>query len=331
MKCLVLVLCLVLLSGAPVVHSQSAGDGWTVPRTSDGKPDLQGFWTTQTYTPLERPARFAEREFLTEEEFAELTEILTAEGVDPLGARRAFASDDDERVQRTRQADPTHYDNSTWLRTPTPKALSSRRTSLIIDPPDGRIPSLTPGGESRAAARAQMRGFDSYQNRPYQERCLVWNHEGPPMIPPPYNDLYQIFQTPGYVVLLPELSNNPVRIIPTDGQPHISGWIRQWPGDSRGRWDGDTLVVETRNFTDKTAFRGSSSALRVVERFTRIDADTIRYEFTAEDETSWVQPWSAEIPMSRTDGPLYEYACQEGNYGMVNTLRGARRADREAR
>ena len=331
MKCLVLALCLVLLSEAPVVHSQSAGDGWTVPRTSDGKPDLQGFWTTQTYTPLERPARFAGREFLTQEEFAELTEILTAEGVDPLGARRAFASDDDERVQQTRQADPTHYDNSTWLRTPTPKALSSRRTSLVIDPPDGQIPSLTPGGESRAAARAQMRGFDSYQNRPYQERCLVWNHEGPPMIPPPYNDLYQIFQTPGYVVLLPELSNNPARIIPTDGRPHISGLIRQWPGDSRGRWDGDSLVVETRNFTDKTAFRGSSSALRVIERFTRIEPDTIRYEFTAEDETSWVRPWSTQIPMSRTDGPLYEYACHEGNYGMVNTLRGARRADRETR
>ena len=331
MKCLVLTSCLALLAVPTVVQSQTAGDGWTVPRTSDGKPDLQGFWTTQTYTPLERPERFAGREFLTEEEFAELTEILTADGVDPLGARRAFASDEDERVQRTRQADPTHYDNSTWLRTPTPKGLSSRRTSLIVDPPDGHIPSLTPSAEVRTAARAERRGFDSYQNRPYQERCLVWTHEGPPMIPPPYNDLYQILQTPAYVVLLPELSTNLVRIIPTDGRPHVSDRIRQWPGDSRGRWDGDTLVVETRNFTDKTAFRGSSSALRVVERLTRIGPDTIRYEFTVEDDTSWVRPWSVEIPMVRTDGPIYEYTCHEGNYGMVNTLRGARRADREAR
>jgi len=329
MKRVVLVSCLVLLSAPEAVRSQTAGDGWTVPRTSDGKPDLQGFWTSQTYTPLERPARFAGREFLTDEEFAELTEILTAEGVDPLGARRAFTSDDDDaRAQRTRQADPTHYDNSTWLRTPTPKGLSSRRTSLVVDPQDGAIPSLTPDGEARAVARADARGFDSYQNRPYQERCLAWTHEGPPMVPPPYNDLYQIFQTPGYVVLFPELSNNLVRIIPTDGRPHVSERIRQWPGDSRGRWEGDTLVVDTTNFTDKTAFRGSSSALHVVERFTRLDPDTIRYEFTVEDETSWTRPWSVEIPMGRTDGPMYEYTCHEGNYGMRNTLRGARRSDR---
>lgn len=331
MKRLVLMSCLVLWVGPGVVQAQGPGDGWTAPRTSDGKPDLQGFWTTQTYTPLERPERFAGREFLTDEEFAELTEILTAEGVDPLGARRAFTSDDDaERVQRTRQADPTHYDNSTWLRTSTPKGLSSRRTSLIVDPPDGRVPALTSDGQARAAARAEARGFDSYQNRPYQERCLAWTHEGPPMVPPPYNDLYQIFQTPGYVVLFPELSNNPIRIIPTDGRPHVSDRIRQWPGDSRGRWEGDTLVVETRNFTDKTSFRGSSGALQVVERFTRTGADSIRYEFTVEDDTSWTRPWSVELPMVRTDGPIYEYTCHEGNYGMMNTLRGARRADREA-
>ena len=330
MKRLVLMSCLALWAGPGVVQAQSPNGGWTVPRTSDGKPDLQGFWTTQTYTPLERPERFAGREFLTDEEFAELTEILTAEGVDPLGARRAFTSDDDaERVQRTQQADPTHYDNSTWLRTSTPKGLSSRRTSLIVDPPDGRIPALTSDGQARAVARAEARGFDSYQNRPYQERCLAWTHEGPPMVPPPYNDLYQIFQTPGYVVLFPELSNNLIRIIPTDGRPHVSERIRQWPGDSRGRWEGDTLVIETRNFTDKTAFRGSSSALQVVERFTRTGADTIHYEFTVQDDTSWTRPWSVELPMVRTDGPIYEYTCHEGNYGMMNTLRGARRADRE--
>ena len=331
MKRIVLMSCLVLLAGPCVAEAQTA-EGWVVPRTSDGKPDLQGFWTTQTYTPFERPERFAGREFLTEEEFAELSELLTAEGVDPLGARRAFTTEnDDDRRARTQQTDPTHYDNSTWLRTTTPKGLSSRRTSLVVDPPDGKIPPLTPDGEARAAVRAEARGYNSYQNRPYQERCLVWTHEGPPMVPPPYNDLYQIFQTPGHFVLFPELSNNLVRIIPTDGRPHVSDRIRQWPGDSRGRWEGDTFVVDTTNFTDKTAYRGSGRGLHVVERFTLIDADTIRYEFTVEDETSWIQPWSVEIPMVRTEGPMYEYTCHEGNYGMVNTLRGARRADRENR
>ena len=331
MKRIVFMSCLVLLAGPVAAESQTA-EGWVVPRTSDGKPDLQGFWTTQTYTPFERPERFAGREFLTEEEFAELSELLTAEGVDPLGARRAFTTEnDDDRRARTQQTDPTHYDNSTWLRTITPKGLSSRRTSLVVDPPDGKIPPLTPDGEARAAVRAEARGYNSYQNRPYQERCLVWTHEGPPMVPPPYNDLYQIFQTPGHFVLFPELSNNLVRIIPTDGRPHVSDRIRQWPGDSRGRWEGDTFVVDTTNFTDKTAYRGSSRALHVVERFTLIDADTIRYEFTVEDETSWTQPWSVEIPMVRTDGPMYEYTCHEGNYGMVNTLRGARRADGDSR
>ena len=330
MKRSVVISCVALLWVGGNVQAQTIATEWTGPRTADGKPNLQGFWTSQTYTPFERPARFADREFLTEEEFAELTEILTADGVDPLGARRAFTTDnDDEREQRTQQADPTHYDNSTWLRTTNPKALSSRRTSLVVDPPNGRIPPLTPDGEARAEARAQLRGFDSYQNRPYQERCLVWTHEGPPMVPPPYNDLYQIFQAPGYVVLFPELSNNSVRIIPTDGRPHIPDRIRQWPGDSRGRWEGDTLVVETTNFTDKTAFRGSGKDLRVIERFTLVDETTILYEFTVEDEASWSQPWSVEIPMVKTEGPMYEYTCHERNYGMVNTLRGARRADKE--
>ena len=222
MKRSVVISCVALLWVGGDIQAQTTATEWTVPRTADGRPNLQGIWTSQTYTPLERPVRFADREFLTEEEFAELTEILTADGVDPLGARRAFTTgNDDERRQRTQQADPTHYDNSTWLRTTIPKALSSPLTSLVVDPPDGKIPPLTTEGEARAEARAQLRGFDSYQNRPHQERCLVWTHEGPPMVPPPYNDLYQIFQIPGYVVLFPELSNNSVRIIPTDGRTHI--------------------------------------------------------------------------------------------------------------
>ncbi len=303
-------------------------------RMPDGRPDLQGLWTTQTFTPLQRPERFEGREFLTDEEMAELTDVLTAEGVDPLrgGAfTQALAADGaEERRDTTLQADPTHYDNSVWLRTENPKALSSRRTSLIVEPPNGRIPSRNEQGQERAAARRAMRGYDSYQNRPLAERCLAWPHEGPPMIPPPYNDLYQIFQVPGYVVLFPEMANNPARIIPTDGRPHVSPRIRQWPGHSTGRWDGDTLVVDTTNFTDKTGFQGSGDALHVVERFTRVDADTILYEFTVDDPGTWSSPWSVEMPMTTTEGPLYEYTCHEGNYGMRNTLRGARAIDRRA-
>jgi hypothetical protein len=150
------------------------------------------------------------------------------------------------------------------------------------------------------------------------------------MIPPPYNDIYQIFQIPGYVVLFPEMANNPARIIPTDRQAHLPSSVRQWSGDSIGRWEGDTLVVDTTNFTDKTAFQGSGEALHVVERFTRVDADTILYEFTLDDPATWERAWSVEIPMVKTDGRLFEYTCHEGNYGMRNTLRGARATDSRA-
>ena len=322
----------VVLTAVPLgsqAQTAAADNKWTPPRTPDGHPDLQGIWTTQTFTPLERPQRYAGREFLTEEEATELTKLLTQEGVDPL-AGSLFAASDEERRKRIHQTDPTHYNNAVWLTTRQPKALSSRRTSLIVDPTDGKIPPLTPEAQQRAAARRAASGFDSYENRPLSERCIVWPHEGPPMLPPAYNDVYQIFQTPDYVVMLRELSTNPPRIIPTDGRPHVSERIRQWAGDSRGRWEGDTLVVETRNFNDKTAFRGSSAALRVIERFTRVSADTIRYEFTVDDPTTWTKPWSAEIPMVQTEGRPYEYACHEGNYGIVNILMGARVADKEA-
>ena len=335
MKRSAIIVCVLLAAGP--VGAQTPGseaERWTAPRTPAGRPDLQGIWTTQTFTPLQRPDRFAGKEFLTEEEAAQLTEVLTAPGVDPLrgGAFAQLLAEEDaeKRRETTVQADPTHYDNAMWLRTTRPKGLSSRRTSLIVDPPDGRIPPRTPEGRQRAAARRDLRGYDSYANRPLQERCLVWGHEGPPMVPPPYNDIYQIFQTPGYVVLFPELANNPARIISTNGQAHLSERVRQWSGDSIGRWDGDTLVVDTTNFTDRIAFQGSGDTLHVVERFTRVDADTILYEFTVDDPATWERSWSVEIPMVKTDGRLYEYTCHEGNYGMRNTLRGARAADRAA-
>jgi hypothetical protein len=282
----------------------------------------------QTFTPLQRPERYAGKEFLTEEEAAELTKLLTQEGVDPL-AGGIFGASDEERRKRILQNDPTHYNNATWLTTAKPKALSSRRTSLITDPPNGLIPALTPEARQRGAARRAAANFDSHESRPLQERCVVWTHEGPPMMPPPYNDVLEIIQTAEYVVVFRELATAP-RIIPLDGRPHLSERMRLWYGDSRGRWEGNTLVVDTTNFSEKGAFQGASAALHVVERFTRISADKIVYQFTVEDPNTWTRPWSAEIPMLQAEGPLYEYACHEGNYGLVNTLKAARFADKEA-
>jgi hypothetical protein len=304
-----------------VEGARAAAQTWTAPRTADGHPDLQGIWTTHTFTPLVRPGRYAEQEFLTEQEAAELAALLTEDDVDPLAAG-IFGLSDEERRKRIVQNDPTHYDNALWLTTGL-APLSSRRTSLIYDPPDGKIPPLTPAAVERAAARRAAIGFDSHENRPLQERCIIWTHEGPPMLPPPYNDVLQIVQTPGYVLVVRELATAP-RIIPTDGRPHLSETIRLWAGDSRGRWEGDTLVVETTNFTARTSFQGASAALHVVERFTRVSGDRILYQFTVDDPNTWTRPWSAEIPMLATRGPLYEYACHEGNYGLPDILRGAR-------
>jgi hypothetical protein len=326
---ILVVLGVILAAVSPRAQSPTPAAGtWTAPRTPDGHPDLQGIWTTHTFTPLVRPARYAGQEFLTDKEAADLAALLTQDDVDPLAAG-IFGASDEERRKRVVQNDPTHYDNALWLATPDLKPLSSNRTSLIYDPPDGKIPPVTPDAVQRAAARRAAAGFDSYENRPLQERCIIWTHEGPPMLPPPYNDVLQIIQTPGYVLVFREVETAP-RLIPTDGRPHVSENIRRWAGDSRGRWEGDTLVVDTTNFTDRTAFQGSSAALHVVERFTRVSADRIRYQFTVDDPNTWTRPWSAEVPMIATKGPLYEYACHEGNYGMPDTLRGARFAEKEA-
>ena len=308
--------------------ARPAAQTWTPPRTQDGHPDLHGVWTMQTYTPLQRPKRYAGQEFLTEQEARELTALLTQPGVDPL-VTGIFSASDEERRQKVQQNDPTHYDNADWLTTSRPKALSSRRTSLIVDPPDGLIPPQTADARQRAAAQRALAGADSYENRPIQERCIMWSHEGPPMMPPPYNDVLEFIQTPGYVVVRRELASAP-RIIPTDNRAHVSGRLRRWGGDSVGRWDGDTLVVDTTNFTNKTAFMGSGAALHVVERITRVSAGQILYQFTVDDPATWTSPWSAEIPMTQTEGPLFEYTCHESNYGLSHILSGARFTETEA-
>jgi hypothetical protein len=318
-----------------------AADRSTPARTIDGHPDLQGIYTMATYTPLERPASLAGKEFFTEAEAAELTKFLTADGVDPLARTVLAANGEEERRTRARQSkENIHYDNAIWLTENRSKSLSTRRTSLIVDPSDGRIPPLTPEARQREVERNRTssflveniakQSFDSHETRTMQERCLVWRHEGPPMLPPSYNDRIQILQTADHVVIRQEMSNNPVRIIPLDQRPHLPTVMRQWPGDSRGRWEGDTLVVDTTNFTHKTHFQGSSDALHVVERFTRVDADTIRYVFTVDDPSSWTKPWTAEIPMTKADGLLYEYACHAGNHDLSNILSIARNVEAQA-
>jgi hypothetical protein len=279
-------------------------------RTPWGDPDLQGVWSIATITPFERPSSLAGKEQLTEEEAAELEKNnLTANNQD----RRDGAGTD---------ADVARAYNDFWWDRGT-KVVATRQTSLVVDPPNGRVPALTEEGQKRAAARAR-RGYDSWEDRSLWERCIT---RGLPMIPGPYNNNYQILQTPNHVVILHEMIHD-ARIIPLNGpagaRPHISQNIRQWFGDSRGRWEGNTLVVDTTNFTGKANFRGSAEGLHLIERFTRVDADTVTYEFTIDDPTTFTKQWTVAIPMARTDEHIYEYACHEGNYGMVNLLKGAR-------
>jgi hypothetical protein len=285
-------------------------------RTIDGHPDLQGYWTNNTITPLERPKDLADKAFFTPEEAAAY-------------AKRQLSKP--EPTGKGTYAD-VHYNMAQFgLEKSQTKVATSIRTSLITDPPDGRIPPMTAEARERNAARAaQNEGheFDSAENRPLRERCIAWGIEGPPMMPVSYNSTLQIVQGEGYVAILQEMIHE-VHMIPTDGSAHLAANVRQLKGDSRGHWEGDTLVVDTTNFTDETAFLGSSENLYVVERFQRVDANTILYQFTVDDPHTWTRPWSAETLMTKSDGPIFEYACHEGNYGMANNLSGARAEERK--
>src|SRR5262245_17401184 len=312
--------CLVSMSlvSMGLIAAASAQTRWTAPRTADGHPDLQGFWTNATITPLERAKELGAKEFFTAEEAAEdrkraLVPLPTAQ----------------------RGGTEAHYEFTQFgLDRSQAQIAFSLRTSMIVGA-EGRIPPLTPEAEQRnaeRAARAKGHEFDGPESRGVQERCLVWGNEGPPMLPAGYNSYLQVVQTPAYVAIMQEMIHD-VRIIPFDGRPHLPQHVRGWLGDSRGRWEGDTLVVDTTNFTDKTNFRGSRENLHVVERFTHVDDNTIRYEFTVDDPSTWTRPWSAELPLVRDKGPIYEYACHEANYGIANNLSGARakeKADEDA-
>ena len=307
---------------SPATKATTAGKAWTAPRTADGKPDLQGIWSNGTLTPFERPKGLGAKEFYTDQEYAELMKRVRQGDVGEegdLGAARENA---------------LRYDLSLYgFDLTKARFASNRRTSLIVGP-EGVVPPMLPEATKRNADRAaKNKGheFDSHENRPLQERCVIMGQERLPMIPGVNdNNLLQIMQAPGSVAMLHE-TNHHTRVIPTDGRPHIPQSIRQWQGDSVGRWEGDTLVVDTTNFSGVAAnFRGSGEKLHLVERFTRISDETLIYAFTVEDPTTWAKPWSVEIPMTRNPGPVYEWACHEGNNMIVNILRGARVADEEA-
>ena len=295
---------------------------YTPPKTTDGKPDLQGIWSTHQRTAGKAGEprgkgilyrRRSGRSGATRRRWRSRTRRRTGCGT---GNRRSGV----------------HYDTSQFgLDRSHATVATSNRTSLIIGP-EGRVPPLLPEATKRQAERTAFQRehqWDGPESRPLAERCIIWPSEGPPMLAPGYNSNLQIVQGTGYVAIVQEMIHD-VRVIPTDGRPHLPSNIHLYFGDSRGHWEGNTLVVDTTNFTDKTAFRGSGEKLHVVERFTRTGDESIKYEFTVEDPTAWAKPWSAEVTWAKEAGPIFEYACQEGNYGMANNLSGARATDKKA-
>ena len=287
-----------LAAGAPAAD-------WTPPRTAWGAPDFQGAWDYRTLTPLERPREFADKATLTAEEAA------------------AYEARQGERLDDYDRAPSVH---AKWWLDYGRDLTDDRRTSLLVDPPDGRLPTVTDDARRRAAARAErrrQRPDHAAQDRGLTERCITF---GMPRLPGAYNNNVQILQTPTYVAIVNEMIHD-ARIVPLDGRPHLSDEVPQWHGDSRGRYEGDTLVVETVNFSPKSAFRGSTAALRIVERFTRVGPDTVHYAVTLSDPATWTRDWTALVPLTKTDQALYEYACHEGNHGLRNILHNARYAE----
>ena len=285
------------------------------PRTAWGAPDLQGVWDFRTITPLQRSERYGDREFLTWIEAAVLEQRAAYRD-----RRRWLAP-----AERTKAGGKVISFNNSWRDRGT-RTIETRRTSLIVDPPNGRMPEMSAAGQARMAARHERQAehpADSWLDHTVVDRCILGGNTGPPILPNGDHQYMQVFQTEDTVVILNE--NDRSRIIPVDGAPRTG--IRSWTGRSRGRWEGDTLVVETDRFTE-TPLRGWSGNRTVVERLTRQDDDTLIYSFTVTDPDTWTRPWTAEIPMRRSEQPLYEYACHEGNYSLANILAGARAGER---
>jgi len=321
--------------GSVLVAGQEAG--WSPPRTPDGKPDLQGVWLNQSATPLERPKELAGREFLTDDEVAEFKKR----------AARLFATNNDsdfpgaDNFYLALLANPEKYGTGTSATSNTTVMIErtiEKRTSLIVDPPDGKIPPMTPDGQERLARTPPpaaavggplAAGPEDLSNA---MRCITYgmprigrqniNAAGP-------MGYYQILQTPNYVTISLEAIHE-TRVIPLDGRPHLPAGIRQWSGDSRGHWEGNTLVVDTTNFSPRSNFMGAAETLHVIEKFTRVAASTLQYEITIDDEKTWTKPWTVMIRMNRSQDKLYEYACHEGNYVTMEGILGAARADERA-
>ena len=311
-------LCLTVIAlAAPLLAQKTA---YKAPRTPDGAPDLQGIWTNQTLTALERPADLAGKQF------------FTAAEADAY-AKRLVELNNADRRDGGAAADVSRAYNDFWWDRGT-KMAPTLRTSLVIDPKDGKIPALTPEAQKRNADRAAYRrnhASDGPEDRSLAERCLIWPTGGPPMMPSFYNNNYEFVQSPGYLAIWIEMIHD-VRMIPIaasakEARAHPPTNVRLWMGDPVGHWEGDMLVVDSTNFTANNGFRGSGENLHLVERFTRAGPALVLYEFTMDDPEIFVKPWSVQVPMTRTEGPLLEYACHEGNYAMEGILAGARKAE----
>jgi len=307
-----------LLQPGVFAQARSASKAYAAARTADGHPDLQGNWSFATITPFERPPAFGDKAVLTDQEVAQYEKETAAR-----------ASQDDNR-QRGTAADVNRAYNDAWYDRGT-KMASSRQTSIVVDPSNGRVPAMTAEGQARATARQGVRrqrgAADGPEDRSIGERCIIGFNAGPPFQPSAYNNNIQIVQTKDYVMLMTEMVHD-ARIIPLDNRPHLPKSARLWMGDSRGHWEGDTLVIETTNFSDKNLYRGATPDMKLIEKFSRTAENTLTYEFTVSDPATWATPWTGRIPLDKLDERLYEYACHEGNYGMEGILRGTRMEER---
>ena len=308
-----------LCTGAAAECAAQAGAQVAIPRTADGRPDFHGYWSSTAVTPLERPKELANKEFYTEQEFKEFeAEQLAVEKTKP-GTQ-----------------EDVHYGFVDYGLHPSQTVRAvNLRTSIVYEPADGRIPEMTADAKAIQEERrkhALAHSTDNAKERPLQERCIVWPHNGPPMLPTGYNNNNKIVQSRDHFVFQPEMMQDP-RIVPLDGRAAVSKSVAQWYGSSNGHWEGDTLVIETNNFTGITG-RGLPSITpggKVIERFSLASPDTLRYQFTVDDKATWTAQWSGEYYMQRTTGPMFEYACHEGNYGIVDVLTSARANEKNAK
>jgi len=281
-----------------------------IPHTADGRPDLQGTWDFAQLTPLERPSEFAGKDDVTEAEVEEF-------------AQRRVETGNKDRRDGGAAADVERAYNDFWWDF---GHRIAKQPSLVIDPPDGRIPPLTAEARERNGQRRAL--YDNPEERPFAERCILGFNSGPPMVPSAYNNNMQLVQTPQHIVILNEMIHS-ARVVDMSRRTHLPPSLRSLTGDSIGRWDGDTLVVDTTNFSHDRAFRGATAKMHLVEKFTRVDRETLRYDFTVDDPATWTRSWTVSIPMVKSAQLIYEYACHEANYALEGVLKGARYQEKQ--